>query len=124
MSEPIAHIDEPVIAICINRTYQDGLSTQQLYDRTRGTWKVSAPRADKAHYAFAVYRGVIQEVYEIDEWLRSDSEEFIRLLGRPNGDDGRWGFIGGVAPDDIRDKYIGKHLPDRFYGFPIRYYNC
>ncbi|MCA1592761.1 MAG: hypothetical protein LC754_08955 [Acidobacteria bacterium] len=124
MSEQIAQISEPVIAICINRTYKDGLSTQQLYDHTRGTWKVSVPRAEKAHYAVAVCGGVIQEVYEIYEWLPSDSDEFVRLLGRPKGNDGRSGFVGGVAPDDIRDKYVGKRLPDRFYGFPIRYYNC
>jgi hypothetical protein len=59
MSQTIARIDEPVIAICINRTYEDGLSRQELYDRKRGTWKVSMPRADNARYAFAVCRGVI-----------------------------------------------------------------
>jgi uncharacterized protein len=100
------------------------MSARELYDRTRGTWKVSAPRADKARYALAVYGGVIQEVYSIYEWFKSDSPEMIALVGRPDGDDGRWGFVGGVAPDDVRVKYVGKRLPDRFHGNPIRYYNC
>src|ERR1041385_6463172 len=104
MSDYISHIDEPVVAIAINRTYRDGISTKDLYDRTRGTWKISPSRAEKAHYAFAVYQGVIQEVYEIFEWMPSDSEEMVKVFGRPNGDDGRWGFRGSVAPNNIRAK--------------------
>ena len=123
MSEPVAYIDEPVVAISINRSYRDGMNQQDLYDRTRGTWKISETRADKARYAFAVYRGVIQEVYEINAWAPSGSTEYTRQLG-PNRNDSRFEFYGRLAPDNIRDKYRGKRLPDRFYGNPIRYYNC
>ena len=123
MSEAIAHIDDPVVAIAINRSYRDGMNQQDLYDRTSGTWKISKTRADKARYAFAVYRGVIQEVYEISAWSPSGSTEYTRQLG-PNRNDGRFEFYGRLAPDNIRDKYRGKRLPDRFYGNPIRYYNC
>ena len=122
MSESIARIDDPVVAISINRSYRDGLRQEELYDRTKGTWKVSKVRADKAHYAFAVYRGVIKEVYQIDEWLPSGSSEFTRQFG--NRDDGRWEFEGRLAPENIRKKYRGKRMPDRFWGFPIRYNNC
>ena len=123
MSESVAHIDDPVVAIGINRSYKYGMNPQDLYDRTRGTWKISKTRADKARYALAVYRGVIQEVYEINAWAPSGSTEQTRKFG-PNRNDGRWEFYGRLAPDNIRDKYRGKRLPDRFYGNPIRYYNC
>jgi|SRR5437660_468145 len=123
MSEAVAYIDDPVVAISIGRTYRPGINRSDLYNCTRGTWKIDKDRANKAHYALAVYQGVIREVFEIHEWLPSGSTEYTRQLG-PNRDDGRSEFIGAVAPDKVRDKYIGKRMPERFFGNPIRYYNC
>lgn len=119
MSESVAHIDEPVVAICINGSYEDERNNRDIYKCTRGTWKVSRDRADKAHYAFGVYHGTILEVYEIDEWCDAGTtpDSFGPAPGRSE-------FVGGIAEDEIRDKYVGKRLPDRFYGNPIRYYNC
>ena len=119
MDESISSIDEPVVAICINGSYEDARNTRDIYKCTRGTWKVNRNRADKAHYAFGVYHGKILEVFEIDEWVTAgtSSKSFGPAPGRHE-------FIGRVAPDKIRDKYVGKRLPDRFWGFPIRYYNC
>jgi hypothetical protein len=118
MNESITHIDEPVVAICITGSYEDEVNRRDTYKCTRGTWKVSKGRADKARYAFAVYRGTILEVYEIDEWVPAGTT--------PNSfgpAPGRHEFVVKTAPDRIRDKYVGKRLPDRFRGNPIRYYN-
>jgi hypothetical protein len=60
-----ANIDDPVIAICINRQYPFCRSASDLYNVTRGLWHVNRERGDKVHYAFAVYQGEIKEVYEI-----------------------------------------------------------
>lgn len=119
MNESIMHIDEPVVAICINGSYEDEVNKRDIYKCTRGTWKVNRGRADKAHYALAIYHGLILEVYEIDEWVPAGSTE--NSFGPAPG---RHEFVGGIAEDEIRDKYVGKRLPDRFWGFPIRYYNC
>ncbi len=119
MSKTVTHIDEPVVAICINRSSEDVRNRRDIYKCTRGTWKVNRDHANKAHYAFAVYHGKILEVYEIDRWLPAGSTE--NSFGPAPG---RFEFVGREAPDKVRDRYIGKRLPDRFHGNPIRYYNC
>jgi hypothetical protein len=119
MDGSISSIDEPVVAICINGSYADTRNNRDVYKCTRGTWKVNRSRADKAHYAFGVYHGKILEVFEIDEWVPAGSSP--KSFGPAPG---RHEFVGRIAPDKIRDKYVGKRLPDRFYGNPIRYYNC
>jgi len=119
MSESVVHIDEPVVAICINGSYSDERNRRDIYKCTRGTWKVSRNRADRARYALAVYHGVILEVYQIYQWhdAGTTGDSFGPAPGRSE-------FVGRLAPDNIRDKYRGKHMPDRFYGNPIRYYHC
>ena len=86
--------DEPCIIININRLYTRGISAQKLYDSTRASWIVGTKR-DRAKFAIASYRGLVREVYEIEKW-------------QPNGD--RWEFIGKVAEDKIRDKYLNQSL--------------
>jgi hypothetical protein len=123
MSESIARIDDPVVAISINGTYREGMSRQALYNSTRGTWKVNRERADRARYAFALYWGVIKEVYEVGRWLAWDDPE-ATLKYQDDNQEGRSEFQGHVAPDNIRAKYVGKRVPERGWGNPIRYYNC
>lgn len=33
-------------------------------------------------------------------------------------------FVGRVAPDKIKDKYVGKRMPEPHGQNSIRYYNC
>ena len=61
-------IEEPVILIRINKLYRHGMSDIELYDATRGVWKVGA-RRERASYAFAVFEGIVREVYKINEWF-------------------------------------------------------
>ncbi len=86
--------EEPCIIININRLYTRDISAQKLYDSTRASWIVGIKR-DRAKYAIASYRGLVREVYEIEKW-------------QPNGD--RWEFVGKVAADKIRDKYLNQSL--------------
>jgi len=119
MSESIARIDDPVMAINIAKTYRPGINARDLYNCTRGTWVVSRRRANKAHYAFAVYRGVIREVYEVDEWVEAGTtpESYGPSPGRSE-------FVGRVTEEEVRDKYVGKRLPKLHGQNPILYFNC
>jgi hypothetical protein len=64
----IARIDEPVMAIIIGGQYPNVRNADDLYNVTRGTWRIDKQRAERAGYAFAAYKGVIKEVYTIAEW--------------------------------------------------------
>ncbi len=79
-SRPIEQFDDDCVLIRINDTWA-GTSKQsalELYDATRGTWKVGLGSAKKAKYALAVYGGVVREVYEIAEWLPAESTDVRR----------------------------------------------
>jgi hypothetical protein len=118
-----AIIEDPVIIIRINKLYHYGMTDRELYDAARGIWKIGKNR-DDAVYAFAVFGGIVREVYKIREWLPAGTTASIR------GDlrcDGRWEFVGEVAEKSIREKYLFKsveeYLPNHAQN-PIRYVNC
>ena|SRR2546425_3737141 len=97
MNKNQIHIDDSVIAININRTYSYGISAEDLYDNTRGIWRLSKQRAEKAQYAFAVYQGIIKEVYEIDQWFPAGATKYLRRHFSPANLIDRYEFIGKVA---------------------------
>jgi hypothetical protein len=132
-SVEVARIHEPVMAISIGGQYPNAKNARDLYNVTRGAWRIDRQRAEMAEYAFAVYKGVIKEVYKIDEWRPASPELYgilERLAGRQaddspvKGDDTRSEFAGVLAPEAVRKKYVGKRLPKRSYGSPILYFNC
>ena len=47
------------------------MSEIELYDFTRGQWKVNVEKANNAKFAFAIYEGIIQEVYSVLFWLKA-----------------------------------------------------
>ena len=53
-------ITENVIATKINQAYRENMTELGLYEATRGYWKVDVKRAEKAQYAFSIYKGIIK----------------------------------------------------------------
>lgn len=105
-------IKEPGIVIRINRLYRPGMTPMELYDATRGVWVLSK-RREKAKYAYAVFAGVIREVYEIAQWLPAGST----MNTRPRGDllaRDRWEFVGRIAPEGIRKRYVDRYVGHTF----------
>jgi len=64
-------------------------------------------------YALAVFEGIVREVYEIKEWFRSGSTFNSRF---PHGDKrrDRWEFVGRLADDRLRRRYIDRFVGDQF----------
>jgi hypothetical protein len=117
------HIDEPVILIRLNKSFKPGMAGTALYDATRGSW-VMNPSRHKVTYAFAVHGGIVQEVYEIGEWLPAGSTVYpTRPYMGPSP--GRWEFVGSVADESVRRKYLGKSVAEYLASRnPIKYVNC
>lgn len=120
MENRIDNVDEKVLAVKINRTYREGMSAGELYDCTRGIWKVNKAKLKNVHFAFALYHGVVKEVYEIENWFDELTTEYKYRKPEPTGQ--RSEFVGKVADDTIREKYIGKFLPTG--SNTIQYFNC
>ena len=110
-AEPLdeSEITDIVITININQKYNQDDSPEKIYEAVKESWVIGEKRNTRK-YVFAEYKGVILEVFEIQEWYEVKKHN-------------RWGFNGIVANDDIREKYIGKRLPKGRQQNPIRYYN-
>jgi uncharacterized protein len=118
-------IDEPVLLIRINQLYRPGMDSESLYEATRGVW-TCGKRREKARYAFAVYQGVIREVYEIEAWHKGGTLEY-RTRSRDEIDaPDRCEFSGKVS-EQFSAKYKGG-LVERYFSkgarLPYTYVNC
>ena len=120
-----ASIREPSILIRISHAYEFGMTDSQLYDATRSGWKVGATR-ERAEYAFAVFEGVIKEVYRISSWVHAGTTFNHRYSGRAKTRPGRWEFVGVIAEEKVRRRYLDRfvgHLFSRGAANPISYVN-
>ena len=118
-------ITEPAALIRIAKLYSPALSPTELYEATRGVWRVG-PRKEGVRLAFAVAEGTIVEVYEVGAWHAAGSTAYST---RPLSEvqlPGRWEFSGKVASGEARAKYVGKsvaHYFSRGSANPVVYVN-
>ncbi len=106
-------ISVPAMIIIVNKYFNINMSKEEIYEVTRQAWVVGK-RREKAKFAFCVYKGIIREVYHINDWCNVE--------GR------RWAFLGDKAEDSIRQLYIHKKIQEQFLkkgaSNPIKYVNC
>jgi hypothetical protein len=117
-------IQQPSILIRINELYRPQMTASELYDVTRGVWKLG-PKRERAKYAFAVFEGVVREVYEITRWFRAGSTLSSRDPHGVRSPD-RWEFVGRLASENLRRRYINRDVSSYFkHGAqnPISYVN-
>ena len=111
--------DHRGVAILINRDYRPSFGDLELFEYTRGIWSLKMKTISKdAKYAYATFQGVVKEVYEIHSWVPAGTQEyFTRGLDPDRLKRARWEFVGRKAPNEIREKYVGKILDKpRSYG--------
>ena len=124
-SRPL-NISEPCILIRINKLYRPGMSDRDLYEVTRGIWKVGDRRSG-AKFALAVFRGVVREVYSIEAWHPAGTTAYDSRTFTADECKGRAEFVGSIAPEAIREQFlfgnVSNHLSDGSQN-PISYVCC
>jgi hypothetical protein len=98
-AEKIKGFDEPMMLININKRYHPDMTTQEYYDATKDHWLISRAKASSYPYVASVFIGIIREVFMVDSWY-------------PSEDSKRSHFVGTLAPEDIRNKYINKSVSE------------
>ncbi len=98
LSEPMPAVDKPLVMFKINRAWRSDSSPADIYEATRGHWKVGWDTRSRAKYAVGVAFGIVRGAYEIESWFESTLP----------GDNGRWGFIGRPAPE--LDHIVGTNI--------------
>jgi len=110
------------VAILINKDFKPTFSDLQTFEITRGIWSKSCVTTAKdAKYAYAIFNGVVKDVYEIYGWVPAGTQQYFtrelteeRLLKNP------WEFIGKKAPEEVRQRYIHKVIErPRSFGSPF-----
>lgn len=119
-------IDEKVILIRINQLFKENMSDLEIYEATRGVWRIG-DRRKKAEYAFSVFEGYIKEVFQIKRWLVAGTLKYSTIPQQEMMVAGRWELEGVIANPQIRQKYLGKCIKSYFpkgASNPIMYVNC
>lgn len=125
----VAH---PALLIRVNRLYRFGMDETELYEVTRGCWKVGSKMRrrtlSRTTYAFSVFHDVVRAVFEIASWHEGRTTPYhVRVFERPIPLPGRWEFIGKPADDSIRTQYVGRSVRNylkRGHQSPVVYVNC
>lgn len=112
MAEQVEVVD-PSLLIRIPRLFREGMSDLALYEATRGVWKVGE-RRDQARYGLAVHQGLVVEVFEIHRWEPAGTAHYETRAFEPGEVDGRYEFVGSIAPEAIRSKYVGRSVAQYF----------
>lgn len=117
-----ANITEPSMLIRINKLYRHTMSPTELYEATRGYWRVG-PVRNKVRLAMAIYDGIIREVYEVETWFEA-GKTFSNRKEDASKSRGRWEFVGRIADEKIRKKYLYRSAAHQLENQnPIRYLN-
>jgi len=122
---PEVEITHPTILIRINKRYRPGMTSEELFEATRGIWRIGQRRT-KAEFAFAIFQGVIHEVFQISNWYPAGTLSYKTRKTEGFKESGRWEFDGGIAPEHIRSKYIFgsiKNYIKKGNRNPIKYVN-
>jgi hypothetical protein len=107
-AEPAVFLHRALL-INVNRSAAE----RSLYDATRYAWKINKAKARRAEVVLATIQGLIVGAFIADEWLEATPENFPGRAG-DEGVPGRWGFVGKEAPEDIKQLYVGKRVPDEY----------
>lgn len=83
-----------ILVLKISQSWRRGMTPNELYDATRRSWRLSATRIAKVDLVLCVADKEVREAYTVEQWILSN-------------DEGRKEFIGHVAEQSIRQKWVG-----------------
>ena len=119
-------ITDNVIVFRLTDTYHENMTPVELYDATRQFWNITLKSVEGLDYALAIHDNVVLEVYKIEKWYPA----FTTLTTRPEyyhkqpeKNPIKYEFIGRIAEDKIRNKYLGKSTKGLFKSGNRRVFN-
>ena len=110
-------ITDNIVIIKINQLYRFDMTELELYETTRGIWRRKITSVEDAEYALAVAHGKVVEVYQIDQWYPAGTVPMETRKLDPERCKNRIEFVGKIAPNWIRKKYVNTDVSGLFkYG--------
>ena len=105
-----AKITERALLIKLSQSFTYSMTENELYDATRQFWRIGENR-ENVEYVFAVFDGIIQEIYKIISWhIAGTTFSSRQATQKEKGE--RWEFIGQIADIEMQKKYRYKDVSD------------
>ena len=110
-----ADIQHPVILFQLNKSFHKNMSEEEIYEATRGIWRIGAKGRDthRYKYAFGVFKWIVRGVFSIDIWHKglSTKYKFRPNLHLDEKNKLRWEFTSaGKPPQKILKMYLHKSV--------------
>lgn len=113
-----------LVIIKINKLYNPNMTSEELYEGTRGIWKRKIESVNNAEYALSVANGIVVEVYKIDGWYKAGTFPMKTRTINEERCKERIEFVGSIASDEVKSYYLGLNVSHLFkYGEanPVKY---
>jgi hypothetical protein len=85
------------------------MSDLELYEATRGVWRVGSAR-ETVDVALAVFEGIVVEAYQIDSRHPAGTNQYVTRANEKLAVPGRWEFLGAPASHPIRSRYVNRSI--------------
>lgn len=97
-------IEDRVILLSVAQTYKPYMDENTVYEIAEQAWYLDdqTESKDLAEYALAIYQNEVKGVFSIDKWRKYQFEPH------------KWEFEGTIAPDNIKNRYLDKKIPNAF----------
>ena len=113
----IDEFKDDMVLIRINQRYDPKFNDMQLYEATRGIWKIAESKQDKVTHACALYKGIVREVYEIASWHPAGSTMYSTRSFEDVEDSAKFEFVGKIASAKVAQRYKNQKVSDRYLPF-------
>lgn len=89
-------------------------TSEDIYYATKGVWAMSLNTAKNFKYVLSVYKGLVVEVFEVDDWYAEKRGYTSSKDKHGNKKRNGCSFNGKVAISEIRDLYLDKSVKHVF----------
>ena len=105
-ADPCPSVSAPVIMLKIQKGWRSDMNELEIYNKTRGHWKVGPDTRRRAEYALGIAYDIVRGAYRIEpgSWFPSQVPQ--------DAGQGRWGFEGSPALE--LEATLGTHVRDAF----------
>lgn len=103
-ADPCPPIPHPLIRVKIQNGWRPDKNEQDVYETTRGHWRVAEWVRGRTEYALGIAYNIVRGVYRVESWFPSQ-------MPWDQGKD-RWGFVGHSVPELAH--VVGTHVRDAF----------
>ena len=66
--------EDDLLLININKSFNRKMNSDEILEVTKGDWRIVKEKADRFKIVCAVFRGIVREVFEVEEWLVSPKD--------------------------------------------------